>query len=243
MPNHVTTIIKAAPAVIDALRGTGERAGSIDFNNLIPFPEELQKLSAEFKVFLTQAEVDTHQAKEAAAFAKWPAGLGPSPDTIFALTIEQHADLVQKYGSNLDWYSWNTHNWGTKWNAYEVEFSAERIRALPALNEDETKVLVIQETAVAAIEEGTVVKFETAWSFPEPVIIALSERFPAERIEVAFADEDLGHNYGIAAYLAGAVVDGSAEPFGRGTDAAHEFAARVKYGKSYAELRAEWDED
>lgn len=64
-----------------------------------------------------------------------------------------------------NWYNWNCNNWGTKWNSYGVEFHG-----------DDT------------------VSFDTAWSHPQPVMEALSAKFPDATFEVKFADEDIGHN-------------------------------------------------
>lgn len=41
---------------------------------------------------------------------------------------------------------------------------------------------------------GTSVWFQTAWSFCEPIIVALSKQFPDVLIEFQFADEDIGNN-------------------------------------------------
>ncbi len=55
----------------------------------------------------------------------------------------------QDFGQ-LNWYDWNQANWGTKWNAYESEVdSALRI-----------------------------IRFDTAWLPPYPIIVALSRHVP-----------------------------------------------------------------
>lgn len=65
------------------------------------------------------------------------------------------------------WRSWNVDNWGTKWDAYDVDRQSDN-------------VLV----------------FQTAWSHPFPVIQALMVACPGESIFVEYADEDLGNNCG-----------------------------------------------
>lgn len=113
------------------------------------------------------------------------------------------------------WLDWSINNWGTKWNAYD--------------------------TKIEEIAGGTVtLRFDTAWSHPFPVIEALSVKCPAHEFEVAYADEDLGHNLGKYSIKNGERTDllGIEE----GTDAATDFAAQLKYGKTYAELKAEWGE-
>lgn len=59
--------------------------------------------------------------------------------------------------------------WGTKWNAYDQDY---------------------------CINTPTKVTFQTAWSHPAPVFVALSKKFPDAEIKVSFADEDLGCNCG-----------------------------------------------
>lgn len=67
-----------------------------------------------------------------------------------------------------NWYSWNCNNWGCKWNAYSSYYDEE---------------------------EGELI-FDTAWSCPHTLLESLSEKFPDVKIEVQFADEDIGHNFG-----------------------------------------------
>ena len=43
-------------------------------------------------------------------------------------------------------------------------------------------------------EQECIVSFDTAWSCPEPILMKLSEKYD---IIVAFADEDIGSNYGL----------------------------------------------
>lgn len=65
------------------------------------------------------------------------------------------------------WYEWNTDHWGTKWNAYAIE------------------------------DRGESIYFETAWSFPEPVMRAIVEKLPGIEFTWRYADEDFGNNLGI----------------------------------------------
>lgn len=70
-----------------------------------------------------------------------------------------------------NWYHWCIENWGTKWNA--------RLNTSLNFNDDDTVIL-----------------FVTAWSTPEPIIYALSKRYPDIDIVCEFADEDIGYNCG-----------------------------------------------
>ena len=92
------------------------------------------------------------------------------------ITKEIEQELLQKYGY-ADWYGWQSNNWGTKWNAYsQHEIS------------------------------GNVIKFETAWSTPFPLMKAMSEKYPEVIINVRYADEDFGHNVGEYSLKAGIIV-------------------------------------
>jgi hypothetical protein len=58
--------------------------------------------------------------------------------------------------------------WGTKWDAYEVNYLGNR----------------------------SIVQFNTAWNHPDPVLKAMSKAHPELSIEVKYADEDIGSNFG-----------------------------------------------
>lgn len=75
---------------------------------------------------------------------------------------------IKKYGAPT-WYEWACQNWGTKWNAYSTPDKRDRVDTI---------------------------YFQTAWSLPFPVILALSKKFPAVTIIVSYADEDIGSNLG-----------------------------------------------
>lgn len=77
----------------------------------------------------------------------------------------------------ISWYDWNTSNWGTKWNAYQV--------SRPKWDE---------------------VRFQTAWAHPTPVILALSLKFPRDVLRVKYADEDTGYNLGSYRAINGTIV-------------------------------------
>lgn len=109
--------------------------------------------------------------------------------------------------NEICWLSWNTENWGTKWAPYSLK-----------------------------IGEGHI-KFETAWSHPVPVIIALSKKFPQETITVKYADEDYGYNLGQYTIRDGdltAVELG----FAVGSDEATDWACTLANGMTLAEYSA-----
>ena len=78
-----------------------------------------------------------------------------------------------------DWYNWSIENWGTKWNAY----SHEDVQDKASLEK--------------AIQEGEVViRFDTAWSAPVPVIEKVASMFKEHELKFRWADEDIGSNCG-----------------------------------------------
>lgn len=111
------------------------------------------------------------------------------------------------------WYSWNIREWGTKWNSSDNEISGV-------------------EGDLARI------RFDTAWSHPYPIIETISKQHPDVPIKVQYADEDLGSNCGTYVMLDGVLVEENMPEYG---PEARNFAAQIKYGKSYADL--ERDED
>ena len=90
----------------------------------------------------------------------------PPPDNLESGNLSFETMKVLASKGIPDWYHWNSANWGTKWNAYEIEISPKRI------------------------------KFQTAWAMPEPIFKALSKEFPDVEFQLKYADEDLGHNCG-----------------------------------------------
>lgn len=74
-------------------------------------------------------------------------------------------DNARKYGGK-DWYDWSVENWGTKWNAYDID------------------------------AEDDYISFLTAWSAPIPIYLKLVEMFPEVDFELSWADEDMGSNTG-----------------------------------------------
>lgn len=112
-----------------------------------------------------------------------------------------------------DWYSWSIENWGTKWDAYSDE----------------------------VLEDDTVVRFDTAWSHPYPVIFKLSQMFPQEYIQVMYADEDLGSNFGVYVIRDGQIAEVPTPE--EGSPAAVDIACLIKYGQHYEQLNREDDRE
>lgn len=102
-----------------------------------------------------------------------------------SMSLEQVKELGKKYLSNVvnygfsTWYGWCSENWGTKWNSYDNK----------------------------QIDENTI-QFNTAWSYPEPVIKKLSEMYPDIEVRIQWSDEDTGCNTGDITYKSGEIICG-----------------------------------
>ena len=91
----------------------------------------------------------------------------PEPIPCNNATPEQQDELINKFG-RTNWYDWNLHNWGTKWDARDSFYN----------------------------QDDKILEFQTAWSCPETVLTEMFERFPDLHFEGTFADEDFGSNAG-----------------------------------------------
>lgn len=92
--------------------------------------------------------------------------------------------------------------------------------------------------AYDSVYTGDRLQFDTAWATPVKVWEALHAKFPDEHIEIEWADEDFGYNVGTIT-IAPALEDGFLINRLDNSDAGNDLAAKIKYGKSYAEVLAE----
>jgi hypothetical protein len=111
---------------------------------------------------------------------------------------------VESLRSTPNWYQWSCSHWGTKWNAYDMVVDTDGIR------------------------------FETAWSCPEPIVRKLAEMLPGVEWQWAYADEDIGSNCGLWVRTAAGL--GQIEP-----ENPDEFACSIT-GRDYDELLADREE-
>lgn len=174
MPNHVLSKIAVTnPDVIKALQSANAK---IDFNQIIPSPEIFNEFGGMVPYLGSDFDEFLDFLKSTGSYSQ------------FYGKRQKLREFIQNYATNkginnsekweLQAYSfiltgcsdpleWNREHWGTKWNAYEVEMI-----------------------------DDTHFNMQTAWSFPFPIIFALSQKFPNETISVAYADEDAGYNCG-----------------------------------------------
>ena len=202
MPNHVRNIVsfnvsgEKLNEILNAIKLDEEGIGSIDFNKLIPMPPELniekgsntQKGCELFSGYVNRAQkiinilnnpnIDDNQFTKAVSEQK------ELIKELNGLSGEnKHLfDLGKQYNENVnnygygDWYEWSVANWDTKWNAYDFSHY-----------------------------ENTI-SFSTAWSAPDSVIRAISEKYPDVEVFHRWADEDIGTNLGEREYKNGDIV-------------------------------------
>ena len=221
MPNHITNILRIEASeeltaqIKSEIRSVDEDGETrhIDFNKILPMPESLMITSGSTTsngiAILQYRAGDGTEILKIMEYA-WGKEFDTPEDLIEHMIVKGSANLeeAQKaldnerlYGCR-DWYGWSTANWGTKWNAYST-------------NDTDT-------------DEVT---FETAWSNPYPVIVALSAKYPEAVFHLRFADEDFGHNVGEYSLQNGDVVDENI-PEG-GSEEALELAADITGYEDY----------
>ena len=178
MPNHITNILtvkgseKQVKEVFEAVKGQDTL---LDFNKIIKMPEELNvESSSDGRMGM---EYLLYKSNE--GFEKY-VGTYERVEKLQDERKNQIIELGKKYLSNLakygytNWYDWCRANWGTKWNAYDIEM----------------------------VDDYTI-KFDTAWSGVPDLICALSTMFPEVEFRYIYADEDASYNTGIGSFKNG----------------------------------------
>ena len=221
MPNHITNILRIEASeeltaqIKSDIKSVDEEGETrhIDFNKILPMPESLNITSGSTTsngiAILQYRAGDDTEIRKIMEYA-WGKEFDTPEDLIEHMLVKGSANLeeAQKaldnerlYGCR-DWYGWSTDNWGTKWNAYST-------------NDTDTDE----------------VSFETAWSNPYPVIVALSAKYPEAVFHLRFADEDFGHNVGEYSLKSGYVIEENI-PEG-GSEEALELAADITGYEDY----------
>jgi len=222
MPNHITNILtiqgneKQINHILTAIQNDEHGIGSIDFNKINPMPPELDiPASSEYydayAFYLAKKQGKYHdldamlEVKNNAQTRKEFIDIMQEKDPEILEKGKQYAENIQKYGVPT-WYEWRSDNspghWGTKWNAYGFG-----------------------EYAPYKPGSGTI-RFNTAWSSPEPILQRLSEMFPNTQFQHRWADEDMGVNVGMQLWENGDIVD--RELPDAHSKAAYEMAADIR---------------
>jgi hypothetical protein len=160
--------------------GRGGTDKHLDFEKIIPSPDIVRQTesgsSANFGAYLLQV-----LSGELYYEKKYDEGIGRQAeeraDDAIRRFLKENPEY-EKFGQAklqclektgfASWYEWNTHHWGTKWNACEGEIEH-----------------VLTHEGVSHME----FTLETAWSVPEPVWTKLAGIFPDVVFEIAAFDE------------------------------------------------------
>lgn len=178
MPNWVTNKIKAPDEVIQALLND---EGRVDFSRIKPFEGEFPwdgvSIDAETAAEnLLRLPLNDHPL---VATLQKDSRVRSDVSALSDEGFEQFVQMLRNHRKTGFMHSMDFARsaWGTKWNACNQGASGHGQAA-----------------------------FDTAWSFPEPIFVKLSENFPDAIIEVAYADEDIGSNCGTVIFKGGAAV-------------------------------------
>lgn len=129
---------------------------------IIGEPAELVKLKDQ----LAQKRINQHYnlmtnefetVEENSPFSFW--------NIVKPVDIENYFDKPSRDQTHPNhWYKWNNENWGTKWDACDVE--------------------------IEDVDDSHIVyKFQTAWSPADPALIKLSEQFPDLEMSLEWQEE------------------------------------------------------
>lgn len=221
MPNYVKNIVKAPIHVINSMKD--EQSGEIDFNLICKwdgyFPFNGVSLSSEDlakSIIKKSLNLTLDNYLEVVDYH-----LEKEAKEKGSQQLSDHETQVKLMVKNfLDTgymhdMDFNREVWGTKWNACDGFINANKEA-----------------------------EFDTAWTTPEPLMIKLSEKFPEDRIEVHYADEDIGYNCGYYVLQNGEViVDVNRDDLNNNEkDGSLKFALALK-GKSYEEYMKEVEDN
>jgi len=197
MPNWVSTIVKIKAEneqiINDMVKHIINEDDELDFNNIIPMPEDLRHTEASTRQddYIIVYATDKLQV---VADDQWDEVMKKGRFSTEGRFFDGHLSNIQKtytmlmnkeisdeelddmyakgamYVSNMDkygcrdWYVWSLNHWGTKWNACDSYYDVDG-------NE-------------------LTLYFNTAWSVAEPIIWALVDQYDIKELECTYCDED-----------------------------------------------------
>jgi hypothetical protein len=143
-------------AFLDAVKWEDEL---FDFNRIIPRPEILNHTGSGHR------EIDGKKV-ESWYIIKHAKYDPPQEEEVVRLFTSEEEDELAAIG-HRDWYSWSCANWGTKWNACNVDIDD------------------------GSVEYGTTeITFDTAWDAPIPVFLKMVAMFPSLSFDCRWRHED-----------------------------------------------------
>lgn len=198
MPNHITSRLKITGTetqvkeVLDFVKSRNEDGDDIlmDFNKIIPMPESLDVESSSvgddgmrYILGLSGNTIERHAYTKSEHYRKMEKMKEENPEW-FKKHIEagkQYLRNTAEYGCKT-WYEWCRNNWGTKWNAYNIQMVAPNV-----------------------------IEFQTAWNGVPDLMAKLSDKFPEVEFDYIYADENCGFNTGRFHFFGDVIEDFSPE--------------------------------
>lgn len=173
--------------------GTEEISPAFDFNTIIEMPAILRDTESSSEVSIGLAMLGVTLPASSAPYSlrgaavlesmlaeRWAKDLNiASVDELRLHLMVRYPDATAKakqaiecyrrHGA-IDWYDWALANWGTKWNAYSVEWTE------------------LSDTSLQ-------LTFDTAWSVPEPVFEELAQRDEVKELTITIHAFDEGGGF------------------------------------------------
>jgi hypothetical protein len=119
----------------------------------------------------------------------------PQPDPITPAMIRHpvYAKWAEDHPEDELWYFWRLEHWGTKWQGWDF---------------------VVDGPEVWGGEAVVTVSFDTAWSPPLPVVLAMSRRYPTLEFDLRYFECGCGFNGMYLCQGGEVLVDRTADYFG-----------------------------
>ena len=249
MPNYV--INKVTCDDMDELKKLLlNKDENVDFNIVIPRPEELDITSGSHSYDIPSRYFHTEEAER--KLAKQRRIIGNVLEILYNNTMTQEefvrkvmADekLIKKIKAFKGWYSRKSKNIKYAMKKKELTETLENyIKGffnIKRYGERDWYDRSIENwgtkwNAGDTVVYSDVIEFQTAWSTPIPVFVELSKRLKNVEINVDYADEDIGSNCGSLL-----IINGNVHQFE--PDNPREFACNM-WGYDYAEYCKECEE-
>lgn len=203
MPNHIRNRLTFTAQIPEILAFMRSEDREFDFNKLVPMPPIYKHITngwrrgfngVQLHPYVTKTVLSNsfgviqwdNDNKVGITSEGWFVNTGydenPAPHEVELFRGLNTEELIatQNMG-HPTWYEWCCDNWGTKWNAYDIEI----LHTNPGTPDEECTIL-----------------FDTAWSGVPTLMEKLSAEFPTVTFQYAYADEDMGNNCGFG-YLIG----------------------------------------
>ncbi len=189
-------IVPEIMEICEAIKDDNVGIGSIDFNKIIPMPEELKIVDGSdmikgynwYKDFVdvytlmgTRKDVDLlnipQKSEEVFLNAR-----KDIPRDVFLLGKRTFNNEI-KFGVKTS-FDWCLKHWGTSKNAFDYE-----------------------KSDVESLKRTGLIRFQTAGTTPSPILIKLSQMYPNIEIEHQWASEKVGESCGSTTYKSGKIIE------------------------------------